>query len=561
MWQYFDLWRFLAGLGIFLFGMTFIEDGLKNLAGRSFKLFLKKSTTNPIKGIISGTIITAILQSSSVVTLMVLAFVGAGIIDLRNALGVIIGANLGTTFTGWIVATLGFKFSIDTFTLPLIAIGGIGMLFFQSRKNLLEFSRFFLGFGFLFMGLDFMKASIELFANQVDLSMFAGYTPYLFFGVGLVLTAIIQSSSASMAITLSALNAGIIPLESAAAMVIGSDLGTTVTVLLGSIKGVPSKKRVALSHLLFNLIADITALALMYPLLYLITDVFGSTDPLLTLVFFHSSFNVLGILMVLPFLGAFARFLEKRFQPKDESPSKYIKKVPTNVPDAAIAAVKSEVNHLIQLNFVLDLKVLGINSSLFSFPSGDDHSPNYELLLKQPFEEVYVTIKELEGEVVSYYLHVQNEALDDEEASLLNQSIIAVRNSMMAAKDIKDIAHNIREFERSANDSQLGLYKLIKGKLNEFLLKAHQLLMSEKPVMNFEALADMVEENRRMQELFLAETYRLVAKKQLSDVETSSLLNVNREIYQSNKYLLLAIKELILTPEQSKDLNDIPALR
>ena len=132
-WESFDFWRFLAGLGIFLLGMLFIEEALKNLAGRTFKKFLRKHTSHPVKGILSGTVVTALLQSSSVVTLMLLAFVGAEIMTLRNAIGVIFGSNLGTTFTGWIVTLLGFKLEIESFALPMIAIGGLVRVFLNGK--------------------------------------------------------------------------------------------------------------------------------------------------------------------------------------------------------------------------------------------------------------------------------------------------------------------------------------------------------------------------------------------------------------------------------------------
>jgi len=224
VWEHVNIWEFLAGLGIFLFGMRFVEESLQNLAGATFKRVLRKQTNTNLKAVLMGTTVTAVLQSSSVVTLMVLAFVGAGIITLQNALGIIIGANLGTTFTGWIVATLGFKLDIASFALPMIALGGVSLAFLKGMDKVRELARFLVGFGFLFLGLDYMKTAIDTVAQHVDLSHFVAYGAWVFFVVGFVLTALIQSSSASMVINLSALSNGIIPIESSIAMVIGSDL-------------------------------------------------------------------------------------------------------------------------------------------------------------------------------------------------------------------------------------------------------------------------------------------------------------------------------------------------
>jgi phosphate:Na+ symporter len=172
MLQRFDIWLFLAGLGIFLFGLHYIEQALKKLAGRSFKKFLREQTHNPLKGVFGGAGITAILQSSSVVSLMVMAFVGAGILTMRSALGIIFGSNLGTTFTGWIVALIGFKFDIEGFALPMVAIGGLTVILFANRDQLYNFGRFVFGFGLLFIGLNWMKGSIEELATTFDVTVF-----------------------------------------------------------------------------------------------------------------------------------------------------------------------------------------------------------------------------------------------------------------------------------------------------------------------------------------------------------------------------------------------------
>jgi len=243
-----NIWQFLAGLGVFLLGMSLIEEALETLAGRTFKKFLRRHTQHPIKAIGSGILVTVILQSSSVVSLMVLAFVGAGVIELKNAIGVIIGANLGTTFTGWVVAYFGFSLDIENAIMPMLAIGGLSVAFLTNKKWYQHLGKLLIGLGFLLMGLLYMKEGMELFAQQIDLSILKESSPYWMFLVGFVLTAIIQSSSASMVITLSALSAGIVTLPAAAAMVIGSDLGTTVTTIIGGIKGTKAKKRVALSQ-------------------------------------------------------------------------------------------------------------------------------------------------------------------------------------------------------------------------------------------------------------------------------------------------------------------------
>lgn len=542
-----DFWKFLAGLGIFLIGLFFLEEALKNLAGSSFKKLLKKHTQNPIKAIITGTLVTAVLQSSSVVTLIVLAFVGANIMSLRNALGVIIGSNLGTTFTGWIVATLGFKVDIEGFAMPFIAVGGLTMIFFKDNKKLGEFGRFFLGFGLLFLGLNFMKASIEQFASSFDLSPYIAYGPYALFLVGFVLTAIIQSSSAAMVITLSALNAGMMPLEAAAAMVIGNDLGTTITILLGGLSGTAAKKRVAMSHFLFNLMTDLIALILLYPLLHLVIKIAGNDNKLMTLVFFHSAFNLLGILLTFPFLGFFARFLENRFKHSDHMAAHHINKVTSQVPEVAIAALKNEVLHLIEMAFVLHLKILSLKTGLFEFKQTLASSDGKQALSEKNYSTVYEALKQLESEIVPFYLKLQNEALSNEEFNQLNQLIQAARYAMMSAKDFKDIAHNIEEFERSANDSKIALFAFLKGRLHDFYLELHRLLNLDEPHHLIDKLTPYIQENQEIHAQFLKETYQQINRGDLGETEISSLLSVNREVYNANQHLLLAMQDILGT--------------
>ncbi len=547
----FNTWAFLAGLGIFLLGMIMIEGALSILGGRPFKKFLRKYTNHPIKAILSGTIVTAVLQSSSVVSLMVLALVGAGIIELYNALGIILGSNLGTTFTGWIVAYFGFKFDIESFALPFIAVGALIMAFFPGKEKLYNIGNLVGGFGFLFLGLEYMKSSIELLAQNFDLEPFIAYGPYLLFFVGFILTAVIQSSSAVMVIALSALNAGVIPLVAAAAMVIGSDLGTTITVIFGGIKGTPAKKRVALGQFLFNLIVDILALAFLYPLLHLVTKVYGLSDPLMALVAFHSTFNVLGILLFLPFLKLFSRFLNRRFTKEEEHVAQFINHVPTNVPEIAIESLRKEIQHLIERVFLLQISILEMEPQTFNY--------NVNSFLKEESKHSpiiqYEKIKELEGELVEFYVSIQNEQLERDDSIRLKQLILSIRYAMNAAKGVKDVSHNVKDFYRSVNDHLTGLFGVLKIQQQSFFLDLDHLFRSDVSANYFEGLTDLKKSSKRNYNAFLERAYVLVKEDQLAELEISTLFNVNRELYNSNKGLILAIKELLLKGQRAGDFD------
>ncbi|MDI6797765.1 MAG: Na/Pi symporter, partial [Desulfatibacillaceae bacterium] len=317
MLDQFDEWKFLAGLGIFLFGMFMMEESIRLLAGRSFKTMIRRYTGTRIKGLVSGIVSTAILQSSSAVSLMVLAFVGAGLMSLVNAIAVIIGAKVGTTFTAWIVAVLGFKFKIDAFAQPLIGIGGLGLIFLSKSERYVNVSKLLAAFGFLFLGLDFMKTSVEGLAASIDLSALPSLGLWVYVIAGIVLTAIMQSSSATIAVILTTIFSGIIDFNQGAAMVIGANVGTTVTIIIASIGGIPAKKQVALSSLVFTVGTAIVALILLPVLFWIVKDLFGlAGNPVLGIAAFHTLFNLMGAVIFLPALPLMARFLKRLFPEK-----------------------------------------------------------------------------------------------------------------------------------------------------------------------------------------------------------------------------------------------------
>lgn len=543
--DYFDLWKLLAGLGLFLFAMNHLEFALKQLAGKRFRRFLRYSTDKPIRSAVGGIMATAIVQSSSLVGLIVLAFVGAGLIPLVNAIGIVLGSNLGTTFTGWIVATLGFKLDLTTFIFPLAAAGGLSYGLLKGHWR--SVSQLILSFAFLLMGLDFMKDSVGTLTEHVDINVLSGYPLIVFLLVGVVFTAIIQSSSATMMLTLSALYAGIIPLPAAAALVIGADLGTTSTVLLGSLQGVVAKRRLAMAHVLFNLTIDMLAFIALFPLLSLV-ELLSISDPLYSLVAFHSLFNLFGIALFLPLIKQFTYFLEHWIKEDEQHIERFIHNVPQDVTDAALEALAKESKHLLYLVIRLNLRFLRISPKTAGVADSEYHLP--KALASASKLEHYIAIKRLEGEIVSYALKIKLDDSDEKFDKIKNDEIMqkienlinAVRSGVYSAKSLKDIDENLQSFYVIDNDTVSKYFDELKKPVHSIYTSIFRLLgKTHSNEFIDEELSLLKEKSQVFHHEFASKIYKKMSAIHLTSLDLSTLLNVNKEIQTSEKALIKAL--------------------
>ncbi|MCH7408284.1 Na/Pi symporter [Belliella sp. DSM 111904] len=467
----FDFWKFLAGIGIFLWGMNLLEGAIKELGGKSFRNLLQKSTNTALKGVLIGALITAVLQSSSLVTLMVLAFLGAGVINLKNAIGVVLGANLGTTITAWIVATLGFKLSVAAFALPFLGVGCILYLFLTNRPILKNTGAFAIGFGLLFLGLDFMKTAIEAVAEQIDLSVFASYGLWVFMIIGIVVTALIQSSSAMIVIVLSAMSSGVIDLTAGAVVIIGANIGTTITVGLGSIKGTPDKKRLALAHFLFNAVTGIIVFIFIERLIFYTMKFFHISDPLMELVLINTVINLIGLILFFPFISHLEKWLNSKFvKGVSDNVAQYIHKVSPSIPEAAIAALEKEVVLAMHLSASFIQKVWG-NGDNF-----EKQDPLWKRIVREPKNLMgdYQKIKMLEDELTAYHIIIQKEELDIDLANKATSLMLALRLVVYAAKDFKDIIHNIEEMKETGDLHIKDLYRSLSKFTHDEILRMNE---------------------------------------------------------------------------------------
>ena len=545
-----DIWKMLAGVVIFLLGIKFIEESLQELAGRPFKLFLKKQTKNKLKAIGGGAIVTAVLQSSSVVNLMVLAFVGAGIIHMQNAFAIILGANLGTTISNWLIALVGFKINIENIALPVTGIAGLGYVIFNKRSRLYNWSRFLLGFSFLFVGLGYIKSAMEVLVKNVDLAQYQHYGAIIFLIVGFLITTVIQSSSATMALTLSALHAGAINLYDAMAITLGSEIGTTIKLFIASINSTAVKKRVAFGNFLINFITVFMMLALLSPANRLITNVMGFKDNLVALVFFQSLVNVASIIIFYPLLNLFGKFLEKRFR-NNEDETVFINKVDVKETSTALFAMQEENKLFISAVCHYILSCFEIEDNFVK------NTKMNEKFVEGDLPGKYEYLKFLYGEIHSYYIKLQESANDKVDLEKADRLMSSVRNSMYAAKSFKDAFPDKEQLHNSSNDIKFSFYKSIKNEVKKFCTAAQQLLAKDKNP-SIEELSDIYKAVTDGYTETLKYLYKHGTAKYVNETEITTLLNFNREIFTGFKSLVFGLKDHLFDKEQSKKLDDAP---
>ena len=372
-----QLFTLLGALGMFLYGMNMMSSGLQKTAGSRMRAFLGSLTSNRFKGVLTGLGITSVIQSSSATTVMVVGFVNAGLLALEQAIGVIMGANIGTTVTAWFISLLGFKADISIFAVPLMAVGFLlSISKIEKRRNI---SEFIIGFSLLFLGLSLMKNSVPDLQQTPEVLSFIktwsgfGFGSVLIFLVfGTVLTLVLQSSSATMALTLIMLNLGWLPFDMAAAMVLGENIGTTITANIAAAVANANARRAALAHTLFNLFGVIWALLLFRPfisLVCIIIEAMGYPSPmsiaygtttsldggasisaLYGLSMLHTLFNTFNTCILIWFVPQIAKIVTLAIKPKNDKDEdvvhlKFIDAGPMGTAELAIDQAKNETIH------------------------------------------------------------------------------------------------------------------------------------------------------------------------------------------------------------------------
>ncbi|MBU1659594.1 Na/Pi symporter [bacterium] len=482
-----------AGVAIFLFGMLSLEEGFKMFSGGMLENILKKSTSNLYKSIAFGTITTTFMQSSSLVSILTISFLSAGLIGLSQGIGIIFGANIGTTTGAWLVAGFGLKVDIQVYAMPMIVFGII--LIFQKTKSLKGIGYILAGLGFLFLGIHYMKEGFEAFKNNIDLANFAisGYKGlFIFTGIGIFATVVMQSSHATLVLIITALAAGQITYENALALAIGANIGTTITAIIGSIGSNIQGKRLAGAHLIFNAVTGFIAIIFIYQLVYIVDFIstlvaIEKDDYALKLAVFHTIFNLIGVIVMLPLVNKLVSFLEKILKDKDLQAEEefvtpnFLNESVLEFPSTSISAITNETLHLYDNAFdiianALNIKTADITSSM------DLKDVTAKPYGKRPLniDNLYNhKIKNLYGEILDFSTKAQAH-MPPQYIEKLYKLKLANRNIVEAVKNMKHLQKNLLKYSNSTNIHIKNQYNSIRKDLAELLRDVNSIAKTDK---------------------------------------------------------------------------------
>ena len=450
-YSFYDFLKLIGSLGLFLYGMKIMSEGLQKVAGDRLRSILTAMTTNRVTGVLTGVLITALIQSSSATTVMVVSFVNAGLLTLAESISVIMGANIGTTVTAWIISIFGFKVDMAAFALPLLAIAL--PLIFSGKSNRKSIGEFIFGFSFLFMGLSYLKANApDLNANPEMLAFVQNYTDMGFFSIllflfiGTILTMIVQASAATMAITLIMCANGWISLELGAALVLGENIGTTITANLAALTANTQAKRAALAHFVFNVFGVIWVLIIFHPFMQMVNWVvdtfFQSSDPEVAISYklsaFHSIFNICNVCILIWGVKLIERTVCAFIHPKeeDEEPRlRFITGGMLSTAELSILQARKEIHLFAERTH----RMFGMVQDLLHTEKDDD------------FNKLFSRIEKYENISDNMELEIANYLNQVSEGRLSSESKLQIRAMLREVTEIESIGDSCYNLARTIN--------------------------------------------------------------------------------------------------------------
>jgi len=479
-----------AGVSIFLFGMLFLEEGFKAFTGGLLENLLSKTTNKLWKALSFGIATTTIMQSSSLVSVITISFLSANLITLAAGIGIIFGANIGTTTGAWLIAGFGLKVKISAYAMPMLVFGLI--LVFQKAKSLRGIGYILAGLGFLFLGIHHMKEGFEAFRDTIDLSEFAvgGYPGlFLYAGIGVAATVIMQSSHATLVLIITALAAQQVTYENALALAIGANIGTTITAIIGSMSSNYQGKRLAAAHLIFNMTTGVIAIGFIYQIMWsveAVSDYVGinAGDYTLKLAVFHTIFNVIGVAIMSPFVSKLVAFLERAIPApvREVTEPRYLNDSVIDFPETLMEAVRNEVIHL--YDNAQEVMAHGISMHrhhIFSDVSLEKNTKSSREVMDFDLDQVYINkVKSLYAAVIAFISKAQANLPED-----YGQRLFELRDASMnivsCVKEVKHLRKNMSVYIASDNDHIRDEYNKIRFQISQMMRVIDEMRQSEDP--------------------------------------------------------------------------------
>ncbi|WP_046022897.1 Na/Pi cotransporter family protein [Magnetospira sp. QH-2] len=579
-----DFKEIAAGVSIFLFGMLALEEGFRAFTGGLLDKLLKMATDKLWKSIGFGIVATTIMQSSSLVSVLTISFLGAGLIWLSSGIGIIFGANIGTTTGAWLVAGLGLKVKISAYAMPMLVFGII--LIFQKSKGLKGAGYILAGLGFLFLGIHHMKEGFEAFKSTIDLAAYAmpGFLGLMVFcAIGIFATVVMQSSHATLVLIITALAAGQITYENALALAIGANIGTTITAILGAMSSNYQGKRLAGAHLVFNLVTGLIAIAFISPLVWAVDSIsmtvgIAEDDYALKLAVFHTIFNLIGVIVMTPLVGPLVKGLRRvipRPMIKTVEP-RYINDISIQFPETLLESVRRETLHLYDNSFGIMARGLNIEPKALS-----SDAPLQELLdghrspIEFDLDEVYTSdVKALYGAILDFISRAQTE-LPHEYSTPLYELRDACHGVVQSVKDIKHLRPNMAIHLTSENPHMQAEYDKMRLMVTQLMRDLRDLRIDEETdhdILALDRYKVAVEEKNILTDGTLD---RMIREGQITPYMATSLMNdlsytrdliwnlvkMAKAVFGSKELEVREAEELVrLTEEDIEDMSDPQAI-
>ena len=512
------VFSFLGGLGLFLFSIKYMGDGLQQAAGDKLRYYIDKYTSNPFLGVLIGIVMTALIQSSSGVTVIVVGLVSAGLLSLRQAIGIVMGANIGTTVTSFMI---GFK--LGDYALPVLFIGA-ALLFFTSNKKLNNLGRILFGVGGIFFALNLMGDAVEPLKSVTafkDYLATLGDRPIMGVIIGAGLTMLIQSSAATIGILQSLYSGGLLDLQGALPILFGDNIGTTITAVLAALGSNIAAKRVAGAHVLFNVIGTVLCLILLVPFTALIQwfkSVLGLT-PEMTIAFAHGTFNIANTIVQFPFIGVLA-YLVTKIIPGEDEVNKYKalyldRLLITQAPAIALGNAKKELVHL------ASYAIQSLEASYAFFDKGDEK-------YFDKVEKYETAVNSIDEELTTYLIDISNESLSVSE----NEILASVLDSVRDLERIGDLAVASASLSQHIHSKGIEFSETAKAELADVYNRTHRIILDSIRVVVDDDKVQVILRHEELEKL--AKQLRKIHTKRLNNGECTAQAGINYVDYLSH---------------------------